>query len=98
MREDILMSFLCPVCGFDALEEPPRDFTICPCCGTEFGYDDFGPDADGIARRQHELRWQWLEQGAPWFDVETAPAEGWDIHRAFDQVLKAGLWTWAPRR
>ena len=36
-------NYICPVCGYDGLEEPPYDETglgnydICPCCGYEFG-------------------------------------------------------------
>jgi hypothetical protein len=38
-------TFLCPVCEYAGLHEPPYDesgwgsFEICPQCGTEFGYD-----------------------------------------------------------
>ena len=38
--------YICPVCGYAYLEEPPRDekgrpsFDICDCCGIEFGYED----------------------------------------------------------
>lgn len=37
------MTYTCPVCDYDKLEEPPYDetgfgsFEICPRCGTEFG-------------------------------------------------------------
>jgi hypothetical protein len=49
--------YLCPVCGYDRLEDPPGTFTICPSCGTEFGYDDaFASHA--------ELRAKWLQNGA----------------------------------
>lgn len=40
---------ICPVCGYDKLDFKPYDeqdnasFEICPCCGFEFGCDDF-PD------------------------------------------------------
>jgi hypothetical protein len=47
----------CPVCGFDRLPCPPYhsesestgapSFSLCPSCGTEFGFDD-DPDACGI--------------------------------------------------
>jgi predicted RNA-binding Zn-ribbon protein involved in translation (DUF1610 family) len=70
-------SYLCPVCGFDGLDEPPRDalglasFGICPSCGTEFGYDD--------ATRSHaELRTQWKDKGMPWFSRSKAPPAAWD--------------------
>lgn len=41
------MKNICPVCGFDGLDFKPYDekgfgtFEICPCCGFEFGCDDF---------------------------------------------------------
>ena len=34
------MNYRCPVCFFDEMPDPPRDYNICPCCGTEFGNDD----------------------------------------------------------
>lgn len=46
----------CLVCGHPGLEEDPRRSTheICPCCGTQFGYDD--------AQASHaELRQAWLD-------------------------------------
>src|ERR1017187_7282190 len=47
--------YLCSVCGYDRLEDPPKNFTICPSCGTEFGYDDaFASHA--------ELRAKWLRK------------------------------------
>jgi len=58
------MTYKCPVCGFDDLESAPELFTICPCCGTEFGNTDFD-----VAHE--ELRSRWLNQGAPWFDFGT---------------------------
>ena len=32
--------YTCPVCAYAALIYPPEDFTICPSCGTDFGYHD----------------------------------------------------------
>jgi len=41
------MCNLCPVCGFyldqAAWVAELASFQICPCCGTQFGYDDHGP-------------------------------------------------------
>ena len=31
---------ICPVCAYTNLEFPPTNYSICACCGTEFGYDD----------------------------------------------------------
>lgn len=80
-------SYACPVCGYPGLDEPPVDsygcpsFAICPCCGTEFGYED--------ATLSHErLRQKWLANGAKWFSSTTAPPMGWS---ALTQLRKAGF-------
>jgi hypothetical protein len=49
----------CPVCGYTGLEYPPTDYTICPCCGVEFGYETAG-------RSFYELRNEWVNTGAHW--------------------------------
>jgi hypothetical protein len=59
----------------------PNDYSICPCCGTEFGLDD--------AERTHaELRMAWVHRGAPWFSDELTPEPMWN---AFVQMANAGL-------
>jgi hypothetical protein len=59
----------CPVCAYNKLPYAPRDYEICPCCGTEFGNDD--------AELSHqELRQRWADQHAPWFFGE--PPEHWN--------------------
>lgn len=75
------MTDLCPVCGYTELAEPPDNWSICPCCGTEFEYDDFDTDFS-------ELRTRWLAAGAPWFDDQTPIPYGWD---AFAQLAAAGF-------
>ncbi len=61
----------CPVCGYDRLEDPPTDFNICPCCGTEFGYHD--------ANFTHaQLRQRWIAAGAPWWAADVPPPPDWD--------------------
>lgn len=67
----------CPVCGFAGLDEPAYDahgcasFGICPCCGTEFGYDD--------ATRTHaELRAKWIANGMNWWSRTSRPTADWD--------------------
>lgn len=58
--------YICPVCTFDEMTEPPSDWNICPCCGTEFEYDD--------AKRSHEeLRRIWVEGGAHWWSGHRPP-------------------------
>jgi len=73
-------SSTCPVCGFPGMPEPASDYHICPCCGTEFGYDDF-------TRSHAHLRALWLQRGAPWFAPEYRP-ENWS---ALGQLCAAGL-------
>jgi hypothetical protein len=70
--------YLCPVCSYRGLEYPPQDFTICPCCGTEFGLDDFAESPQGIEAARRELRRAWLDAGGPWFDPETPRPIGWN--------------------
>jgi hypothetical protein len=63
--------YICPVCGYERLEEAPLNFTICPCCGTEFEYDDYRTS-------YAELRRRWIVNGLRWFSpVDPVPA-GWN--------------------
>lgn len=63
--------YICPVCGYERLSDPPKNFSICSCCGTEFGFDDFD-------KSYAKLRSIWIAKGYPWFDpIEHAP-EDWD--------------------
>jgi len=75
------ITFSCPVCGYDNLSHPPRDYMICPCCGTEFGNDDF-------ELSHNELRKEWILDGARWFSDHTPPPPGWN---PTTQLIKAGL-------
>ena len=60
------MTYTCPVCFYGGMTEPPQDYNICECCGTEFGYDD-------EFRSHDELRTEWIALGAKWF-YGTPPA------------------------
>jgi hypothetical protein len=77
----IKMKNICPVCGYDGLEELPYDhdgnpsYEICDCCGFEFGFDD---DSEGLSFE--EYRKKWIEEGAKWFNPDMKP-KGWDIKR-----------------
>ncbi|MGA9668031.1 MAG: hypothetical protein WBQ94_02420 [Terracidiphilus sp.] len=61
--------YTCPVCYYTGMQDPPRDYNICECCGTEFGNDD-------EALSHEELRARWIESGARWF-FRSAPV-GWN--------------------
>jgi hypothetical protein len=76
------MSFSCPVCGFDGLDEQPwtgdlPSDDICPSCGTQFGYQDMRGTLAERELRWAELRQAWLDRGRPWTSrVEPRP-ENW---------------------
>jgi hypothetical protein len=71
--------FTCPVCFYNHLEEAPRDYSICECCGTEFGNDD-------EMHSHGDLRAHWIAQGASWF-FGDAPV-GWN---PYVQLLSANF-------
>ena len=72
------MGYLCPVCGFDGLDEPAYSwygggsYEFCPSCDFQFGVTD---DNEGIAF--HEWREAWIERGTPWSGTGSPPV-GWD--------------------
>jgi hypothetical protein len=78
---------ICPVCGYSGLPKPAYDhlgyasFEICPCCGTQFGYQD--------ARRSHDsLRAEWVAKGMPWHSRVKAPPPGWDPAQQLQSVTQ----------
>lgn len=75
------MNYTCPVCAFTGLDEPPVDFTICPSCGSEFGYHDF-------IRGHDELRSQWIATGPQWHSSVIAAPPQWD---GMEQLRRGGL-------
>ncbi len=74
------MNYTCPVCGFDSLRRPPKNYSICPCCSTEFGTSDFSWTHD-------ELRQQWIASGAPWSDKFLPKPSPWT---AIEQLRNIG--------
>lgn len=71
-------TYICPVCGYDGLEEPPYDEIggICPCCGVEFGFDDL----DFKNLTFDTVREKWLKDGAEWFDNKAKP-KNWNLEK-----------------
>ncbi|RST50676.1 hypothetical protein EJI01_21390 [Variovorax sp. MHTC-1] len=81
------LSFMCPVCGYPDLNEAPYDsfgcatYSICPCCGTEFGYDD--------SEVSHSvLREKWVNGGMKWWSEYLPSSTNWNPVR---QLEEAGL-------
>lgn len=60
---------LCPVCGYN-MEEPPRDYNICPSCGTEFGLHDKNTSVE-------DLRAAWLKTGPRWWSSSDSQPPDW---------------------
>lgn len=77
------MKYICPVCHYSELDEPPVDFEICPACGTQFDYHDAAPTITAKRHRWSLLRRRWLEAGAAWFDPTTPRPMGWDFQVQF---------------
>lgn len=75
--------YTCPVCCYPALDEPPVNHAICPCCGTHFAYDDANT-AHAVLRRD------WLDAGACWFDdYDPCPREGLSMITAYIEAAMA---------
>jgi len=75
------MRYRCPVCMYPNLPFEPKNYHICPCCGTEFGNDD-------AEMSPKELREDWLRQGAPWFFGQ--PPAGWNAEQQLDDAGISG--------
>ncbi|THF66294.1 hypothetical protein E6C76_05480 [Pseudothauera nasutitermitis] len=80
-------SYVCPVCGYPCLDEAAYDdfgcpsYNICPCCGTEFGYDD-----SVVAHA--DLRKKWISNGMQWWSRNQIKSNGWD---PIKQLKDAGM-------
>jgi hypothetical protein len=66
------LEYPCPVCGYSDFDEPPwssngsPSYDICPSCGVEFAYQDFGRDEVERRNRWHDLRQKWIGSGMRW--------------------------------
>ena len=68
------------------MPDPPDNYNICPCCGTEFEYTNAG-----IA--DEHVRAKWLSKGAPWSSRIIPRPHGWSALR---QLAQAGFYTAIP--
>lgn len=78
-KGDLLIMYTCPVCGYYGLRHPPQDYTICPSCGTEFGYTDF-------AAEHAELRRRWRASGMQWHSRVVPRPPNWNPIEQFSRV------------
>ena len=73
----------CPVCGCDLDFAPWKGDSaadeMCPCCGIQFGYDDF---AGGQPELRPEIyaqwREKWIREGMRWSSRGIEPPQGWN--------------------
>ncbi len=78
--------YSCPICGYAEMPDPPGNHNICPCCGTEFGYQD-------SARSHQGIRHAWLLAGARWFSEVTEQPPNWN---PYTQLALASLESESP--
>ena len=71
------MKHKCPVCGYH-MEDPLRDYNICPSCGTEFGTASRGYDV---------LRAEWLRTGPHWWSRPEPMLANWNPHEHVARVV-----------
>lgn len=67
-----MIHYTCPVCAYTQMPYQAAEGNICPCCGTEFGYDD----TMGVTFR--DLRDRWVAQRTPWFSPVDQPPPLWN--------------------
>jgi len=75
----------CRVCGL-FIEDLPWGFCgkcptyeICPCCGVEFGNEDYNIEAT------KQYRENWIREGLNWFNPNKKP-ENWDKKSQFKSI------------
>lgn len=79
-----MKKYICTTCGYDQLEEPPREnggpsFEICECCGVEFGYQDCTPESN------NNFRCLWKKSDYQWHVPERKP-KNWDINKQLKNI------------
>ena len=75
----------CRVCGLYIMDPPWGDdgqspsYEICPCCGVEFGNEDYTLEAT------RKYRKKWLSQNVKWFESKQKP-DDWDLEKQMQGV------------
>src|SRR5215472_15056459 len=75
----VILKNMCPVCGYE-MDDPPRDYNICPSCGTEFGLNDANTS---IA----DLRSAWLATGPKWWSPTDPAPNDWNPLEQVQRVM-----------
>ena len=76
----------CPVCGYPLGNYNPwgddgktPTFDICPCCGVEWGNEDYTTES------RTEYRKKWLADGAKWFEPQKKPVN-WNLEEQLKDI------------
>lgn len=75
----------CRVCGLYIESAPWGEdgetptYEICPCCGVEFGNEDY------TLQSVRNYRTKWLESSAKWFESRQEP-NYWDLEEQMEKV------------
>ena len=75
----------CKVCGYKLNYLPWGEdgetpcFDICPCCGVEFGNEDYTEES------LKEYRAKWISEGAHWFDPNLQP-QNWSLQEQISNI------------
>ncbi len=75
--------YLCPVCGY-GMQEPPENYNICPCCGTEFGVHDVNASIQ-------DLRTSWLQGGCNWWSQSDSKPDNWNPYQQLAHLAEAAF-------
>lgn len=88
------MSYMCPVCGYPKLTEPPYkkssqpaiqgvpSHQICPSCRFEFGYTDMDKGFTFEKWRQ-----DWIDGGMVWDNGRRPPPKSWNPREQVAKVM-----------
>lgn len=60
------------------MDDPPRNFNICPSCGTEFGLNDVNASIS-------DLRAEWIAMGTQWWSRTDPRPPNWN---PFEQLAR----------
>jgi len=78
----------CRVCGLYTADKPWGDdgksptYEICPCCGVEFGNEDYTVESTIIYRKK------WLNDNLNWYEKNSKPSD-WNFENQLLQIPDA---------
>ena len=75
----------CRICGLYIEDKPWGEdgncptYEYCPCCGVEFGYQDYTIESAINYRKQ------WIANGSKWADLKEKP-ENWSLEEQISHI------------